>query len=121
MHILFSSAFPLLLAADQPANANPPSSFTFLWPLLAIGVLFYFMLIRPEKRKQSEVQRMQIGLQKNDHVCTIGGILGVVVNAPQGSDEITIRVDENTRIRVVRSAVSRVVSGEKAAEAPEAK
>ena len=116
------SALPLLLAADPPAG-NPPSSFTFLWPLLAIGILFYFMLIRPEKRKQSEVQRMQLGLQKNDHVVTVGGILGVVVNAPPGAEEITIRVDEssNTRLRVLRSAISRVVSGEKAAEAPEAK
>jgi preprotein translocase subunit YajC len=82
-----------------------------------IGVLFYFMLIRPEKRKQAEVQQMQQGLKKNDRVVTIGGILGVVVNVQQGADEVTLRVDDNTRIRVLRSAVSRVLSAEKAEKA----
>jgi preprotein translocase subunit YajC len=89
---------------------------TLLWPILMIGVLFYFMLIRPEKRKQADVQRMQQGLKKNDRVVTVGGILGVVVNVQQGSDEVTLRVDDNTntRIRVLRSAVSRVLTAEKA-------
>jgi preprotein translocase subunit YajC len=103
-------------------TANPAGGmFTMLWPLLLIGVLFYFMLIRPEKRKQSEVARMQQNLKKNDRVVTIGGIIGVVVNAAQGSDEVTIRVDEssNTRVRVLRSAVSRVLSSEKAEKTEE--
>ncbi len=59
---------------------------------------------------------MQSNLKKNDHVITIGGILGVVVNAQPGSDEVTLRVDENTRIRVLRSSISRVQSSEKSAE-----
>ncbi len=100
------------------AEGNPPGGggmLTMLMPLLLIGVLFYFMLIRPEKRKQADVQRMQQGLKKNDRVLTIGGIIGVVVNTQQGSDEVTLRVDDttNTRIRVVRSAISRILSADK--------
>ena len=99
------------------AEGNPPGGgmLTMLMPLLLIGVLFYFMLIRPEKRKQADVQRMQQGLKKNDRVLTIGGIIGVVVNTQQGSDEVTLRVDDttNTRIRVVRSAISRIFSADK--------
>jgi preprotein translocase subunit YajC len=112
MPTLFADALPILLAADSPG----PNMMTLLWPILMIGVLFYFMLIRPEKRKQADVQRMQQGLKKNDRVVTVGGILGVVVNVQQGSDEVTLRVDDNTntRIRVLRSAVSRVLTAEKA-------
>jgi preprotein translocase subunit YajC len=104
---------PTLLA--QGAPTNPMAQFGFLWPIVIIGILFYFMLIRPEKRKQADVTRMQQGLKKNDRVVTIGGIIGVVVNTQQGSEEVTIRVDENTntRLRVVRSAVSRVLSSDK--------
>ena len=104
---------PALLAEGAPAN--PLAQFGFLWPIVIIGILFYFMLIRPEKRKQADVTRMQQGLKKNDRVVTIGGIIGVVVNTQQGSEEVTIRVDENTntRLRVVRSAISRVLSSDK--------
>jgi preprotein translocase subunit YajC len=111
MTILFAENVAALLAQ---AGINP--MFSMLWPILLIGVLFYFMLIRPEKRKQADVQRMQQNLKKNDRVVTIGGIIGVVVNTQQGSDEVTLRVDENTnaRVRVLRSAVSRVLSSEKA-------
>jgi preprotein translocase subunit YajC len=121
MLTLSPSDFSLAVLLGE-GNAAPPSSMlTMLTPLLLIGLLFYFMLIRPEKRKQSEVARMQQNLKKNDRVVTIGGIIGVVVNAAQGSDEVTLRVDEssNTRIRVVRSAVSRVLSSEKAEKAQE--
>ncbi|NLF70017.1 MAG: preprotein translocase subunit YajC [Candidatus Anammoximicrobium sp.] len=101
----------LLLAAEGPASLT-----SLLLPIVMIGFLFYLLIVRPEKRKQSDVAKMQTNLKKNDHVVTIGGILGVVVNAPAGSNEVTLRVDENTRIRFLRSSISRVVSSEKSAE-----
>ena len=100
----------LLLAAEGPSLTS------LLLPIVMIGVLFYLLIVRPEKRKQTDVAKMQANLKKNDHVVTIGGILGVVVNAPEGSSEVTLRVDENTRIRVLRSSISRVLSSEKPAE-----
>lgn len=101
----------VLLAAD----AGQPNLMNMLWPFLIIGLLFYFLMIRPEKRKRAEVARMQDELKKNDRIVTIGGIMGVVVNAQKESHEVTIRVDDNnnTRIRIVRSAISRVVTDEK--------
>ena len=104
---------------DSPvlaAAAVGPDFFSLLMPIVMIGVLFYLLIVRPEKRKQSDVAKMQLGLKKNDHVVTAGGILGVVVNAQQGSNEVTVRVDDNTRIRVLRSSILRVVSGDKPAE-----
>jgi len=103
----------VLFAAD---NANQSGGLmTLLFPFLVIGLLFYFLMIRPEKRKRAEVARMQDELRKNDRIVTIGGIMGVVVNTHKESHEVTIRVDDNnnTRIRILRSAISRVVTDEK--------
>lgn len=86
-----------------------------MMPILMIGVLFYVLMIMPEKKKRNEIARMQGDLKKNDRIVTIGGILGVVVNAQSGSEKVTIRVDEtnNTRLEVLRSSISRVLSDEK--------
>lgn len=97
------------------AQEGQGSLLTFLWPFLIIGLLFYFLMIRPEKRKRAQVARMQDELKKNDRIVTIGGIMGVVVNTHKETNEVTIRVDENnnTRIRIIRSAISRVLTDEK--------
>ncbi|HTN74110.1 MAG TPA: preprotein translocase subunit YajC [Pirellulaceae bacterium] len=105
-----------LLAQDGKGAAAPASGFdpTFLFPMVLIGVLFYFMLIRPERKKSSEQADMLKALKKNDHVVTIGGIFGTVVNVQDGSDVVTLRVDENTnaKLRVRRSAISAIVKDE---------
>jgi preprotein translocase subunit YajC len=94
-----------------------PNIYSMLLPIVAIGFLFYFLIVRPEKRKQAAVARMQGELKKNDRVVTVGGIIGTVVNSQQGSPEITIRVDDNnnTRLHMLRSSISRVLTDDKSA------
>ncbi len=86
-------------------------------PLLMVAVLFYLFIIRPERRKRAEMTAMLQSLKKNDRVVTIGGIYGTVVNAPKDLDEITIKVDEstNTKLRVLRSAIARVLAADNGA------
>ncbi len=112
-------AFPQLLLAQEPNGNQPAPSLADLpWPAFAIiGVMFYFLLIRPERKKRKELTDLLDSLKKNDRVVTIGGIHGVVVNVAGESDEVTIRVDEgtNTKLRVSRSAISRVIGDEKSA------
>ncbi|MBM4090905.1 MAG: preprotein translocase subunit YajC [Planctomycetes bacterium] len=81
-------------------------------PFLLIAVLFYFLMIRPERRKRAAVVAMLAGLKKNDRIVTIGGILGTVMNVQK--DEVTIRVDEstNTKLRMQRNAIARVIPPE---------
>jgi preprotein translocase subunit YajC len=84
-----------------------------IMPLIAmIGVLFYFMILRPETRRRSDQEKMHKDLKKNDRIVTIGGIFGTVVATTPDSDEITIKVDEgtNTKIRITRSAVQKVLN-----------
>lgn len=98
----------------EAGAAKPGSPFgdiSFFFPVIMIGILFYFMLIRPERKKSAEAADMLKTLKKNDHVVTVGGIYGTVVNVQENSDIITIRVDENTnaKLRVRRSAISGIV------------
>lgn len=79
-------------------------------PFALIGIVFYLMLMRPEQKKRKQQEALLSNLKKNDRVVTIGGIAGTVVNAPPGSTFVTIRVDDgnNTRLRILRTAISRV-------------
>ena len=83
-----------------------------MFPFIMIAVIFYVLMIRPERRKKAELLEMLQNLKKNDRVVTIGGIIGTVVTTSKDSEEVTIRVDEssNTKLRMQRSAIARVLS-----------
>ncbi len=101
-----------LLIAQDAAPASPFGQFASLMPFIMIAVLFYFMLIRPERKKKADMTTMMDSMKKNDRVVTIGGIHGVVVNVQKDSEDVTIRIDDstNTKMRVLRSAISRIVT-----------
>jgi len=106
----------LLLFAQEGGNAPPPGGgmFSMLLPFLAIGFLFYFLLIRPQRQEQSRRKEMLSAVKKNDRVITAGGIYGVVTNVHAEADEVTIKVDEstNTKLRITLSSVARVLGDE---------
>jgi preprotein translocase subunit YajC len=108
--LLLELLAPVLAQEDAGGGGLTSSVWFQLWPFLIIGVLFYFMLIAPERRKRKEMDTLLANIKKNDQVVTIGGICGTVVNASPGSTFVTIRVDDgnNTRLKVLRSAISRV-------------
>ena len=100
----------MILLGQDPAPGLP------IWvPFLIVGVLYYFMLFRPEKAQRDNHKKLLNNLKKNDHVVTAGGIHGVVVNPMPGEDEVVLRIDEgsNTRIHIQRSSISRVLSADK--------
>jgi preprotein translocase subunit YajC len=85
----------------QPQAA---SSITNLIPLVLIFAIFYFMLIRPQQKKEKEHQKMLANLAKNDEVVTTGGIHGTVVSVKDKS--VILRIDENVKIELERNCVA---------------
>jgi preprotein translocase subunit YajC len=85
--------------------------------IVVTGVLFYFIMILPQKKKEKELRDRISNLKENERVVTIGGIYGVVTNVQRDAQRVTIRVDEatGTKIRVNMSAIARVVSDEEEA------
>jgi preprotein translocase subunit YajC len=87
-----------------------------LLPLIVIGVMFYFLLILPERKKRKELENQLNSLKKNDRVITTGGIVGVVVNANPGAKTVLVRIDDNVKIEVLRTHIAHIGPLEKADE-----
>ncbi len=96
-------AFAQGAAQASPAQQSP---LVGLAPVALIFVVFYFLLIRPQKKQQQEHAKMLGELKKNDEVITSGGMYGTIVNMQD--DIVTLRVDENTRIKVQKSSISKM-------------
>lgn len=97
----------LTLAADaKPDNSLAP----LLIPMMAIGFLWYFLLFRPQRRERAKRDGMLDKLKKNDRVVTIGGIIGSVASVSSDNEEVTLKVDDNTRIKMLRSSISKILS-----------
>jgi preprotein translocase subunit YajC len=105
-----------VLIAQAPAQpADDPYQFIrIVGPMVAIMFLFYFMLIRPQKRKEQEHQQLVRNVKENDRVVTIGGIYGVVTNVQREAERVTIRVDEATgaKLKIKMSAIAQVSTGD---------
>ena len=82
-----------------------------------IMVMFYFMLIRPNRKREQDRKSMLATLKKNDHVVTVGGIKGIVANVKPEEDEVVLKIDEATgaKLRVLLSSIARVVQAEEGA------
>ncbi|MBM7584814.1 preprotein translocase subunit YajC [Bacillus pakistanensis] len=77
-----------------------------LLPLLLMFVLFYFLLIRPQQKRQKAVAQMQNELQKGDRIVTIGGLHGIVDAIEEG--KIVIKCGDGSRLTYDRNAVREV-------------
>ena len=99
MEFFISSAY-----AQQGA---PQGSLLDLWPLVVIFIAFYFLLIRPQQKKQKEHGQMVAALQVGDEVMTAGGILGRITGISE--HYAVVQISDNTEIKIQRSSVSAVV------------
>jgi preprotein translocase subunit YajC len=79
----------------------------FILPLVLMFAVFYFLLIRPQQKRQKERNNMLNALQKGDNVITIGGIHGTIVEITD--DKATLKVSENVRLQFERTAINAVV------------
>lgn len=77
-----------------------------LMPIVFIFIIFYFLLIRPQKKAQDEHKKMIAALKKNDEVVTSGGIHGTIVNVKDVV--VTLKVDDNVKVDVEKSCIARV-------------
>ncbi|MFN5312920.1 MAG: preprotein translocase subunit YajC [Planctomyces sp.] len=97
-------------AGEQPAagarkvQPDPPGWVQFL-PLAFIGIMFYMILLRPQQKEQRRRQETLGSLKKSDKVVTTGGIVGTIADLSQDGRFVTLKVDDSTRIRFLRSAI----------------
>ncbi len=104
---------PIMLLAQGEDAAPAPSFGETLMPLLlpfaAIFLLYHLIIARPQRKEQARRDELLKSLKKNDPVVTIGGIFGTVVSVSEDGGEVTIRVDDNARLKIRRDAIREVV------------
>jgi len=99
---------PLLMGAPAGGTAGGSGQVTTTFITFGLViVIFYFLLIRPQNKKQKETKNMLAALKKGDKVATIGGIRGIVQSVKD--DTVVIKVDDNTKMEFSKSAVATVL------------
>ncbi|NBW76414.1 MAG: preprotein translocase subunit YajC [Sphingomonadaceae bacterium] len=99
---------PLLpfLAAAGGAAGEPPAWIQFL-PLVAMAVIFWFLILRPQMRRQKEQQTKLAAIKKGDQVLTGGGLLGKVIKVDEHYAEIEL--GQNIKVKALKSTIADVI------------
>lgn len=103
-----------VVLADNGGGAPGGGFATALLPVLAIFVLFWFLLIRPQRREQVKREQMLKAIKPTDRVITNGGFYGVVTSVDREEGSVVLRIDEanNVKAKVALWAIHRVLTNE---------
>ena len=96
-------------ASPAPAGPNPLASFV---PIILIFVIMYFLLFRPQMKRQKEQQKLISALKTGDRVVTASGIHGLISNVKDRT--VILKIAENVKIEVEKSAIGNVMTAEAA-------
>lgn len=97
-------------SANTTGTAEEPSTFNSLWPMLVflvvIFAMFYFVMIRPQRKRQKEHETMMQELHRGDRIITAGGIYGTIESVSE--DSVVIKIESGTTMRVSKASVVRL-------------
>jgi len=104
----------ILAASGGSSTTNTANPLVTLLPLLGIGAVFYFILIRPQQRQRRAQQELTRSVEVGDEVLTSSGIFGRVVEVDD--EAVVLEVAPDTRLRFVRGAIARKLTVEEEEE-----
>jgi preprotein translocase subunit YajC len=111
--------------AAPPAGGGKSGGLEMFLPLVLMFVVFYFLLIRPQRKQQKERELLIANLKKNDHVLTHAGFYGIVKQINETDFVLCVDENKDVRVRVAKSAIANVIKqsgggeGEAKPESPE--
>ncbi|MFN8358434.1 MAG: preprotein translocase subunit YajC [Candidatus Kapaibacterium sp.] len=95
--------------AQAPGQPDPlQNMLSTILPFAAIILIFYFMMIRPQQKRQKEMKSMLDAMKKGDKVITSSGIHGTITDIED--NVITVQIAENTKVRFEKVAVTTVIN-----------
>jgi len=99
------------ILAQSPAPPGPAGGgLNFFVPLIFIFVIMYFIMIRPQKKRQDEQKKLVAALKTGDRVVTSAGIHGLISNVKEAT--VMLKVADNVKIEIEKSAVTNVLKTE---------
>jgi preprotein translocase subunit YajC len=96
-----------LIQSAHAQGAPQGDAFGFLLPMIIIFAAFYFLLIRPQQKKQKAHAELVNNLKSGDEILTAGGILGVITGISE--HYAIVKISDNTEVKIQKSSVSQVV------------
>jgi preprotein translocase subunit YajC len=99
----------MLSAYAQSAQVGPaaPNPILGFLPMIFIIGIFYFLVIKPQKKQQANHKQMISELSKNDEIVTSGGLCGTIVNVKDKT--FVVRIDDNTKVEILKGYVLTVI------------
>lgn len=85
---------------------GPGMLLSFVVPMVFVGLIFYFVLIKPQKKQHAETEKMRDNLEEGANIITTGGIHGTVKKVKD--DIVTLQIADNVRIKINRASVGRI-------------
>lgn len=98
--------------AQSPAAPSAGSGIIGILPFVLIFIVFYYVMIRPQMRRQKEQQKLVAALKTGDRVVTGSGIHGLISNVKETT--VLLKVADNVKIEVEKSAITTVANAEAA-------
>src|SRR3954453_17861165 len=102
--------FITLLAQASPAAGSAPNPLASFVPIIFIFIIMYFLLFRPQMKRQKEQAAMANTLKTGDRVVTASGIHGMIANVKDRT--VIVKVAENVKLEMDKSAITNVVKAE---------
>lgn len=96
----------LAIVAFYQSGGNGGSMIGFL-PFIAIFAVMYFLMIRPQQKKQKQHQAMLKELKKGDKIITSGGIYGTISGIKEKEATLIVKIDENVKVELARGSVAK--------------
>ena len=95
------------------AGGEQPNTLGFFLPIILIFAIMYFLIFRPQMKKQKQQKMMIEALKKGDKIITTGGIVGTIAGIKEKEGTLLVKISDNTKIELVRTSVANVLGSEK--------
>ena len=106
-------AYLLLMAGGAGGGGQQPNSLGMFLPIILIFGIMYFLIFRPQMKKQKEQKRMIESVKKGDKIVTVGGLFGTIVGIKEKENTLIVEIAKETKVELVKSSVARVIGTEK--------
>ena len=104
------NAILLLMGQSQSPSGQGPNPLAMWFPIILIILIMYFLIFRPQAKRQKEHQKMLASIQKGDRIVTAGGIYGTVVGIREKDNILIVKIADNVKIELSRGSVARKLS-----------